>query len=98
MGEGIKLTLDTYTEATVTVLNVSSSVLEEAFEGNSVVLLDDDYLKVLDVPSTQGIVPGYVQNTAKKLRSIRMYLSLFLVCNDNCHCHCQPNKTVRLDI
>ena len=40
------------TEATATVLNVSSCVSEEAFEGNSVVLLDADYLKVLDTPST----------------------------------------------
>ena len=56
----------TLTEATATVLNVSTSVSEEAFEGNSVVLLDADYLKVLDIPSTQGIVPGYLQNTARK--------------------------------
>ena len=43
MGEGIELTLDAYRN----------------YEGNSVVLLDADYLKVLDIPSTQGIVPGY---------------------------------------
>ena len=35
------------TEATATVLNISSCVSEEAFEGNSVVLLGADYLKVL---------------------------------------------------
>lgn len=54
------------TEATATVLNVSSCVSEEAFEGNSVVLLDADYLKVLDTPSTRGIVPGYPINITKR--------------------------------
>ena len=54
------------TEATATVLNISSCVSEEAFEGNSVVLLGADYLKVLDTPSTRGIVPRYPINITKR--------------------------------
>ena len=48
----------TLAEATATVLNISTSISEKAFEGNSVVL-DADYLKVLDIPSTRGIVPEH---------------------------------------
>ena len=59
-------------------LTEATSISEKAFEGNSVVLLDDDYLKVLDIPSTRGIVPGYHLNILQGSIS-----SLILVYIDN---------------
>jgi len=44
----------TLTDATATVSNVADTVSDEAFEGNSVLLLDADYLKVMDTVSTRG--------------------------------------------
>ena len=49
----------TLTEATATVSNVADTVSDEAFEGNSVLLLDADYLKMMDTANTRGILPGY---------------------------------------
>lgn len=42
----------THTEATATVSNVADTVSDEAFEGNSDLLLDADYLKAMDTVST----------------------------------------------
>jgi len=44
----------TLTEATAIISNVADTVSDEAFEGNSVFLLDADYLKEMDTVSTRG--------------------------------------------
>ena len=44
----------TLTDATATVSNVADTVSDEAFEGNSVLLLDADYLKAMDTVSTRS--------------------------------------------
>ena len=44
----------TLTDATATVSNLADTVSDEAFEGNSVLLLDADYLKAMDTVSTRS--------------------------------------------
>lgn len=61
----------TLTEATATVSNVADTVSDEAFEGNSVLLLNADYLKVMDTASTRGILPGYFLEHCERAGSVR---------------------------
>ena len=61
----------TLTEATATVSNVADTVSDEAFEGNSVLLLDADYLKVMGTASTRGILPGYFLEHRERAGSVR---------------------------
>ena len=47
----------TLTEATASVPDIADQVASEAFEafdGSDVILVDNDYLKILDTPSTRG--------------------------------------------